>query len=86
MKKTVSYHESKPNSNAWMPSQVADVLFNAIQVGYPFYIILPDHETSNSFFDMAIRWSSEDLIYRRPPLSRWCPPFSEQFKQIATGL
>jgi len=69
-----------------MPSQVADVLFHAIQLGYPFYIICPDNELSNSKFDMAIRWSSEDMVYRRPPLSRWYPPFSQQFAQISAGL
>jgi len=84
--KNVAFHESKPNPNAWMPSQVADVLFHAIQVGYPFYIICPDHEMSNSKFDMAIRWSSEDIIYRRPPLSRWSSPFSEQWKQVSAGI
>lgn len=59
----------KPDG-AWTPAQVAEYLYAAMGRG-EFYIICPDNDTSEAVDRRRMRWGNEDLVERRPPLTRW---------------
>ena len=62
----------KPDG-AWLPEQVARYLYDAMGRG-EFYIICPDNETTEAIDRRRMRWGNEDLVERRPPLTRWRNP------------
>ena len=63
---------------AWMPDQVIDMLLQGMAAG-DFYIICPDNEVTRDIDNRRIQWAAEDIIYNRPPLSRWHPDYKDQF-------
>jgi NAD(P)-dependent dehydrogenase (short-subunit alcohol dehydrogenase family) len=67
----------KPDA-AWTADQVVDELLRGIDAG-DFYIICPDNDVTSQMDRKRIRWAAEDVIYNRPPLSRWHPDYSEAF-------
>lgn len=66
---------SKPDG-AWAPEQVVDFMNRKMADGV-FYIICPDNEVSEELDRKRIVWSSGDIVYQRPPLSRWRPDWKE---------
>mmetsp|Transcript_28477 Transcript_28477/g.47830 ORF Transcript_28477/g.47830 Transcript_28477/m.47830 type:complete len:300 (+) Transcript_28477:103-1002(+) len=82
----VFFHEDKPASGAWMPSQVSDRLFEALEAGAPFYIVCPDHEMSNEKFKAGVQWSAEDVTKDRVPLSRWSETHKAEYAALVEGL
>lgn len=71
---TTGKNQHKPG--AWLPEQVVDFMIDAIASG-SFYILCPDDEVSTDMDHRRIRWSAEDIIENRPPLSRWHPDFKD---------
>mmetsp|Transcript_35144 Transcript_35144/g.64716 ORF Transcript_35144/g.64716 Transcript_35144/m.64716 type:complete len:168 (+) Transcript_35144:1-504(+) len=65
--------------DAASPEKLAETLLNSIVEGGPFYVVGEDGEMNASQFNTAVRWSAEDLINRRPPLSRWLEPHRSEF-------
>ena len=71
---TTGKNAHKPG--AWLPEQVVDFMIDAIDAG-SFYILCPDDEVSTDMDYRRIRWSAEDIIENRPPLSRWHPDYKD---------
>ena len=69
-----------------MPDQVVDELFAALGAGAPFYIICRDDEMSDAKMSAGIQWAAEDMIHRRPPLSRWSPDYNKLWQARSAGL
>ena len=64
---------SDPKKNpegAWWPEQVAEYLEEKMGKG-EFYIICPDNDTTEAIDRGRTRWGNEDMVERRPPLTRW---------------
>ena len=67
------FSEANPAASAWSSDDVAGRMFDAVEDGKPFYVVCPDGEMSNARFRGCVRWNSDDIVYNRPPLSRWTP-------------
>jgi NAD(P)-dependent dehydrogenase (short-subunit alcohol dehydrogenase family) len=67
----------KPAS-AWYPEQVADSLLEGLEAGL-FYILCQDNETTREIDEKRVLWAAQDLIEKRPALSRWHPDWKERF-------
>jgi NAD(P)-dependent dehydrogenase (short-subunit alcohol dehydrogenase family) len=65
-------------AGAWTADQVVDELLKGI-AAKQFYIICPDNEVTPEIDAKRMRWAAEDVICKRPPLSRWDPAYAEQF-------
>ncbi|KAJ3198853.1 hypothetical protein HDU82_000964 [Entophlyctis luteolus] len=61
--------KGKP-SGAWTPDQVVDYLMEGISRG-KFYIVCPDNEVTEELDKKRMLWSIGDIVYDRPPLTRW---------------
>ncbi|WP_172293188.1 SDR family oxidoreductase [Pseudoruegeria sp. HB172150] len=72
--------ERTPQSEAWMPVQVADRMISALEDG-DFYIICEDGEVTAEMDAKRMLWAVGDIIENRPPLSRWHPDWGDKFKQ-----
>ncbi len=70
--------KEKP-AGAWTAAQVADHLYKKMSEG-KFYIICPDNEVSEETDKKRVLWSAGDVVYERPPLSRW----REEWKDTAS--
>jgi NAD(P)-dependent dehydrogenase (short-subunit alcohol dehydrogenase family) len=70
---------AKP-AGAWSASQVVDYLEAGI-ARREFYILCPDNEVTEDMDKKRIQWAAEDLVERRPPLSRWRDEFKEEFQK-----
>lgn len=66
---------SKPDG-AWAPEQVVDYMNRKMADGV-FYIICPDNEVTEELDRKRIVWSAGDIVYERPPLSRWRPDWKD---------
>ena len=66
---------SKPDG-AWAPEQVVDYMNRKMADGV-FYIICPDNEVTEELDRKRILWSTGDIVYERPPLSRWRPDWKD---------
>ncbi|MBV7327481.1 SDR family NAD(P)-dependent oxidoreductase [Chloroflexi bacterium TSY] len=77
---TTGKREHKPG--AWLPDQTVGVMMEALEQG-DFYIICPDDEVTPQMDKERILWAAGDLVYNRPPLSRWHPDYAEEFKQFS---
>lgn len=75
---TVFFHEAKPASGAWMPSQVIEYLEAEMSKGV-FYIICPDNDVDVHTDNLRMTWAMQDLTEKRPPLSRWHADYKEPF-------
>eukprot|EP00978_Attheya_sp_CCMP212_P049217 scaffold633361_cov55-Attheya_sp.AAC.1 len=80
----VFFHEDKPASGAWMPSQVVDFLFQELSQGR-FYIICPDNDVSRETDKLRMTWTMQDITQDRPPLSRWHPDYKQPFADYAAA-
>ena len=80
-KDSVFFHEEKPASGAWMPSQVVDFMIEELDKGR-FYVICPDNEVDRFTDNLRITWTSQDIVQDRPPLSRWHPDYTQAFNDF----
>ncbi len=64
---------------AWTCEEVTDYLIEGI-VNNEFYLICPDHDTPPELDAKRMRWNTEDLIEKRPALSRWHPDFASAYE------
>ena len=69
---------------AWLPDQVIDVLLSSLEKG-DFYILCPDNEVTLEMDKQRILWAAGDIISNRPPLSRWHPDYTEEFKKFSSS-
>lgn len=65
-------------AGAWTADQVVDELLRGIEAK-KFYIICPDNDVSSDMDRKRMRWAADDVIYNRPPLSRWHPDYADEF-------
>ncbi|CRK04192.1 hypothetical protein BN1723_008845 [Verticillium longisporum] len=65
-------------AGAWTSEQVANYLVEKMTQN-EFYIICPDSEVTEEMDAKRIAWAAQDLVRRRPPLSRWREEFKEEF-------
>lgn len=69
---------------AWPASKTVSMMIESVRAGKPFYIICPDNETSKEMDDGRMQWAADDLILRRPPLSRWHAEYKEEYKEVSS--
>ena len=55
---------------AWWPEQVAGWLERGMGEG-KFYVVCPDNDVSEEMDKKRMLWGVGDVVYGRPPLSRW---------------
>ncbi|KAI5480541.1 short-chain dehydrogenase/reductase SDR family protein [Pseudohyphozyma bogoriensis] len=67
--------EKKP-AGAWTAAQVAEELFARLN---EFYIICPDNDCPWELDAVRIKWNVEDILKKRPALSRWHPEYKDAF-------
>ena len=77
-KDSVFFHEEKPASGAWMPSQVVDFLLQELDKGR-FYVVCPDNDVDRETDNLRMLWTVNDIVQDRPPLSRWHPDYADKF-------
>jgi len=78
---SVFFHEDKPASGAWMPSQVIDFLMEELDKD-KFYIVCPDNDVDRETDNLRMLWTANDIVQDRPPLSRWHPEYADKFTQF----
>ncbi|CAG8172427.1 unnamed protein product [Penicillium salamii] len=61
--------KEKPDG-AWTSEQVVGFMDRKMAEDV-FYIVCPDNEVTEDLDKRRIRWASDDIIYGRPPLTRW---------------
>lgn len=71
-------------AGAWLPDQVVDYMFEALDRG-SFYIICPDDDVSEEMDRGRILWTAGDITEDRPPLSRWVENYKELFENSFLG-
>ncbi|OAA80734.1 short chain dehydrogenase/reductase [Akanthomyces lecanii RCEF 1005] len=69
--------KEKP-AGAWAPAQVAEFLYINMEKS-EFYVICPDNDVSEETDKKRMLWSVGDIVYGRPPLTRW----RDEWKQEA---
>lgn len=79
------FHEDKPQAGAWMPSQVIDFLQKELEDEGKFYIICPDNDVDRETDNLRMRWTMNDIVEDRPPLSRWHPDYKEKFEAFVAA-
>lgn len=67
--------KEKP-AGAWAPEQVADFLLKKMSED-KFYVICPDNEVTEEMDKKRMLYSVGDVVYERPPLSRWREDWKE---------
>jgi len=72
---TTGKNEHKPG--AWLPEQVVEAMIDAVTAN-AFYIVCPDNEVTTDMDNRRMQWAADDIIQKRPPLSRWHPDFKEE--------
>lgn len=71
---------AKP-AGAWSADQCAEELFSRIG-GDEFYILCPDNETSSALDYARLAWSADDVLKKRPALSRWNPAYKDEYERF----
>ncbi|CEL62736.1 short-chain dehydrogenase/reductase SDR [Rhizoctonia solani AG-1 IB] len=83
---TGSGNTTEKPAGAWTAKQCVQYMLSHVREG-EFYIICPDNETSEDLDRLRIRWAADDLVERRPALSRWNPLYKPLFEEyIREGL
>lgn len=65
---------------AWTAQQVAEYLEEKMAKD-EFYILCPDNEVTEEMDAKRMTWATQDLVQRRPPLSRWRQEFKDEFSR-----
>lgn len=76
----INFDSVKPQA-PWSPQQVANRLIEGMRTG-EFYIFCEDNEVTRKLDERRMQWSIDDLIQKRPALSRWHPEWREEFNQF----
>eukprot|EP00640_Fibrocapsa_japonica_P007124 CAMPEP_0113947868 /NCGR_PEP_ID=MMETSP1339-20121228/67189_1 /TAXON_ID=94617 /ORGANISM="Fibrocapsa japonica" /LENGTH=160 /DNA_ID=CAMNT_0000954661 /DNA_START=38 /DNA_END=520 /DNA_ORIENTATION=+ /assembly_acc=CAM_ASM_000762 len=77
----VFFHEGKPATGAWMPSQVVEFLLSELALSAEkYYIICPDNDVDRQTDNLRMTWTMADITEDRVPLSRWHPDYSDKFQ------
>jgi short-subunit dehydrogenase len=66
---------------AWTPEQVVDFMLASIKAG-EFYILCPDNDVTRHTDERRMQWNLDDIIKKRPALSRWHSDFRNAFDQF----
>lgn len=72
--------EHKPG--AWLPEQTVSYMMESLAQG-DFYIICLDDEVTPQMDKERILWAAGDIVYNRPPLSRWHGDYDDEFKEFS---
>ena len=64
-------------AGAWTPEQVAEYLEGKMAEG-KFYVICPDNDVDTETDKRRMLWAVGDIVYERPPLSRWREDWKEK--------
>jgi len=78
---SVFFHEDKPATGAWMPSQIVDFMVQELNKNR-FYIICPDNDVDRETDNLRMTWTMQDITEDRAPLSRWHPDYTEKFTEF----
>ncbi|GAA5826489.1 hypothetical protein JCM11251_002393 [Rhodosporidiobolus azoricus] len=70
---------SKKPAGAWTAAQVAEELFSRMD---EFYIICPDNDVKFELDKARMQYNLDDILLKRPALSRWNPEFAEQYNKF----
>ncbi|CAG9991050.1 unnamed protein product [Clonostachys byssicola] len=70
-------HFKEKPAGAWLPEQVADYLYRKMEQD-KFYVICPDNDVTEETDKKRMLWSTGDIVYERPPLSRWREDWKEE--------
>lgn len=68
----------------WTTGQVIERLMRDMDAGQ-FYVFCEDNEVTPELDRRRMRWSMDDLIFRRPPLSRWHTDYRAEFADFVKG-
>ncbi|KAK4705964.1 hypothetical protein P7C70_g239, partial [Phenoliferia sp. Uapishka_3] len=71
--------DKKPAA-AWTADEVAEELFSRIE--NEFYIICPDNDVTWELDAARIEWNANDILQKRPALSRWHPDHKDAFAKF----
>ncbi|ORY60381.1 hypothetical protein BCR35DRAFT_355241 [Leucosporidium creatinivorum] len=71
-------HANKPAA-AWTSDQVAEELFARLD---EFYIICPDNDVNWALDSARMEWNANDILKKRPALSRWHPEYEKEFAEF----
>jgi NAD(P)-dependent dehydrogenase (short-subunit alcohol dehydrogenase family) len=71
--------KEKP-AGAWTPDQVAEYLLEKMK-NNKFYVLCPDNDVPSELDRKRIMWSTGDLVYDRPPLTRWRDDYAQEAKE-----
>lgn len=74
----------KPDA-PWTADQVADRLVAQMAEG-EFYIFCEDNEASWELDQRRMQWAADDLILKRPALSRWHKDYADQFSAYVADI
>lgn len=72
-------------AGAWSPDQVADYMYKKIADG-KFYIICPDNDVSEETDKKRMMWTAGDVVYERPPLTRWRDEWKDEAAETMAGM
>ncbi|GGJ94747.1 SDR family NAD(P)-dependent oxidoreductase [Pseudomonas matsuisoli] len=75
---------AKPDA-PWTADQVADRLIEGMSAA-DFYIFCEDNEASWELDQRRMQWAADDLIQKRPPLSRWHQDYERQFQAYIADI
>ncbi|GAA5837445.1 hypothetical protein JCM5353_007113 [Sporobolomyces roseus] len=71
---------SKKPDAAWSAAQVAEELYSRLD---EFYIICPDNDVTWELDQARMRYNLDDILLKRPALSRWNPEYAEAYNSFA---
>ncbi|MDU8418464.1 SDR family oxidoreductase [Pseudomonas syringae] len=74
---------AKPDA-PWTADQVAERLTEKMAEG-DFYIFCEDNEATWELDQRRMQWAADDLILKRPALSRWHKDYADEFQAFAAG-
>jgi NAD(P)-dependent dehydrogenase (short-subunit alcohol dehydrogenase family) len=72
---------TKKPAAAWTAEQTVEFMVASIDAG-DFYILCPDNDVPRALDEKRIGWAAGDIIYNRPPLSRWHEDYEKPFAEF----
>ncbi len=66
-------------AGAWTAAQVVERMIKGVEAG-DFYIYCPDNAVSEQVDALRLHWSVDDIVEKRPALSRWHPDWKKRFE------
>lgn len=85
----MNFPDADPNSPKpeapWTAEQVASRMLDDMAAGR-FYIFCEDNETPWELDQRRMQWAADDLIFKRPALSRWHKDYAEEFASYVADV